>query len=541
MARLSEEFISQVKAANDIVDLFRIYADVKKRGRIYVCCCPFHSEKTPSCTIYPENNSFYCFGCHAGGDVIKFTMLTDNVNYIEAVKILAQRCGMTMPAFSPEEKQQSQFRDKCYEINRETANFYYLNLLKGTDRQGLQYLKSMQIRPETVQKYALGYAPDDTQSLYHHLRKKGYSDKELLVSGVCRKSRNTGIYDTFQNCIIFPAVDFRGNVTAFGGKPLNPPGSPELYTDRSPVSDKNKLIFSLNTAKKEMTAKSLILAENYFSAAAVYQAGFANVIAVPEIVTFHHIKAITQYAEELLLISSPASHYGQVQNIRNQCSEAGINLRIVSLPEASDSADFLRTHDIDSFRTLLVNAGDAVQTALQNSWEHLDTEQDKTVMIQESAKILAGIRNPLEREIYLNETARKLNLTPEQMQNQIDRFYHKTIKIQTTNSRFLEKSELLLQNPHNPGKIKAEQQLLVYLIRYPEEISNIRQKLSPEEFVSDSDRNLYRQICGADGNLPEYPPELQEILKDYQELEINAEAADDFIQKLKNSKKRRIL
>jgi len=533
MARLPEEFISQIKTANDIVDLFRAYADVKKRGRIYVCCCPFHSEKTPSCTIYPESNSFYCFGCHVGGDVIKFTMLTDQVNYIEAVKILAQRCNMTLPAFSPEEKQQSQFRDKCYEINRETGNFYYQNLLKSNDKQGLRYLKTLQIRPETVQKYAIGYASDDNDTLYRHLRKKGFSDKELLIAGVCQKDQNSGICDTFRNSIIFPVVDFRGNVTAFGGKSILDFYSPEYYTNHTPVADRNRLVFSLNIAKKEMISKSLVLAENYFNAVAIRQAGFANAIAVPERLTFHHIKTISQYAEELILISGSASPYGEIQNIRNQCSEAGINIRIASLTDVFDSAEFLRTHSAEDFRKLLTDAGDAVQTALKQ----INPEQDRTVMIQETAKILSQIRNPLDREIYLTETAQKFNLSPEQMQNQIDRVQHKTTKFRSNASRSLEKSELSLSIRPDARKIKAEQQLLVYLIRFPETIPNIQQQLSPEEFASDSDRNLYQSICEANGNFPEYPPELQEILEKYQEIELNDEAVQDFIKILKNIRK----
>ncbi|MBR0484516.1 MAG: DNA primase, partial [Oscillospiraceae bacterium] len=272
MARLPDEFISQLKSANDIVDMFRTYADVKKRGRIYVCCCPFHSEKTPSCTIYPDDDPhFYCFGCHEGGDVIRFVMLTDNVSYMEAVRILAQRCGMSLPVMNPEEKSSASLRDKCYEINRETANFYYQNLLKGSDKTGLQYLKYYQIRPETVRKYAIGYASGDWQNLHYHLRQKGYSDEEISASKVCRKNQNEKLYDTFRNRIIFPSVDFRGNVTGFGGRSADNENPLFLYTG---IQSENT-IFSLNFAKKENITKSLILAEDYFTASAIYQAGHA--------------------------------------------------------------------------------------------------------------------------------------------------------------------------------------------------------------------------------------------------------------------------
>ncbi len=539
MARLPEEFISQVKAANDIVDLFRAYADVQKRGRIYVCCCPFHSEKTPSCTIYPDNASFYCFGCHVGGDVIKFTMLTDNVNYIEAVKILAQRCGMALPAFSPQDRQESHFRDKCYEINRETANFYYQNLLHGSDKTGLRYLKTFQIRPETVKKYAVGYAPDDWQILHYHLRQKGYSDTEILASGVCMKNQNDKLYDTFRNRILFPVVDFRGNVTGFGAGAVSQAQPPEIYTGNTPVSHQNQTVFSLHIAKKEMISKTLILAENYFNAIAIYQAGFPNVIAVPDILTFYQIKAIRQYAEELIILSSPAMHCGEIQNIRNLCGQAGISLRIAPVQDAFDSAEFLKMHDTETFRNLLGNAGDAVQAVLQNSWEQFDAEQDKNQMIQESIEILSKLP-PLEREVYMTETAQKLEIPVEMLQSQLDANYQPK-KAYSNKSRSLSKEELSVLPKRNQKKINAEQQLLVYLVRYPEDISHIRKQLSPEKLVTDADRNLYQLICDNNGNLPEYPTELKKILLKYQDFDFNAQTAADCITVLNTTQKQVIL
>ena len=533
MARLPEEFISQIKSANDIVDMFRTYADVKKRGRIYVCCCPFHSEKTPSCTIYPENSSFYCFGCHEGGDVIRFVMLTDNVSYIEAVKILAQRCGMTLPAMNPEEKSRASLRDKCYEINRETANFYYQNLLKGSDKTGLQYLKYYQIRPETVRKYAVGYASGEWQNLHYHLRQKGYSDTEISASGVCRKNQNGKLFDTFRNRIILPAVDFRGNVTGFGGRAVDNASPPFLYAGMQ----SENTVFSLNFAKKEMTSKFLILAEDYFTASAIYQAGFENVIAVPENFTAHHAKSAVQYAEYLTVIFSPAFHYGDMQNLRNLCSSAGIPVRIVSLQNAFDSADFLRNYGKEAFKNLLEHAGDAVQVALQDSVQGLDEELDRTAIIRKSAEVLSGIKDNLEREIYLSQTAKKLNLSPEQMQTEIDRLSGKKRNFHADASRSLEKSELSAGFQPNIRQRRAEEQILVYLMRFPEEIPNIREKLPPELLVTDSGRAFYQLICQQNGIPEEISPELAEIISKYQEIDFTAESTAGCIQVLLSPRK----
>ena len=534
MARLPDEFISQLKSANDIVDMFRTYADVKKRGRIYVCCCPFHSEKTPSCTIYPDDDPhFYCFGCHEGGDVIRFVMLTDNVSYMEAVRILAQRCGMSLPVMNPEEKSSAPLRDKCYEINRETANFYYQNLLKGSDKTGLQYLKYYQIRPETVRKYAIGYASGDWQNLHYHLRQKGYSDEEISASKVCRKNQNEKLYDTFRNRIIFPAVDFRGNVTGFGGRSADNANPLFLYAGMQ----SENTIFSLNFAKKENIKKSLILAEDYFTASAIYQAGHANVIAVPENFTEYHAKAIQQYAEKLTVISSPASRYGNMQNLRNWCSSAGIAVEIVSLQDAFDSAEFIRNYGNEAFYKLLEHAGDAVQVALQDSVQGLDKTLDRTAIIRKSAQVLSGIKDPLEREIYLSQTAKKLALSPEQMQAQIDSFSEKKQVPRVNTSRSLEASELSAMPRLNNRQRIAEEQILVYLIRFPEEILNIRKKLPAELFLTDSGRAFYQLICQQNSIPDKIPPELAELIRKYQKIECTAESTDDCIQVLKSHRK----
>ncbi|MBR7083692.1 MAG: DNA primase [Oscillospiraceae bacterium] len=454
MARLSDEFISQLKSANDIVDLFRTYADVKKHGRIYTCCCPFHSEKTPSCTIYPESASFYCFGCHVGGDVVKFVMLMDNVNYMEAVHILAQRSGLTIPSQTFEDAQSSQLRDRCYEINRETANFYYQNLFQSPDKKGLQFLKFHHIQPATVKKYALGYASDDWQSLHHHLRQKGYSDKELFASELFRKNQNNKLYDYFRNRIIFPIVDFRGNVVAFGGMALDTKQSAFLYTESSPVSDRKKVIFSLNFAKKETSVNFIILAEDYFNAVSVYQAGFPNVIALPDSLNQFQVKALSQYTSEIVLIQSQAAHAGDLQTIQNLLSESEMHVKILTLSETPCSAEWIHNFGTKAFQERLLHTEDAVQTALQKSWNGFDMEQDKTAVIHETAKILSGIKDKLEREIYLSEMAQKLNLTPEQMQAQIDQISNMPVKRQSASSISISTEALIAsiesRNPHEP-------------------------------------------------------------------------------------------
>ncbi|MDE5753278.1 MAG: DNA primase, partial [Oscillospiraceae bacterium] len=269
MAKLSEEFINQLKEANPIVDVFNSYAELKKRGRIYVCCCPFHVEKTPSCTIYPDTHSFYCFGCGESGDVITLLMKMDDLSYMNAVRTLANRAGMTLPIQNKQEHKFQISYDKCYEINRETANFYYNKLLRGTDKSGLQFLAAHRIRPQTVKKFGIGFASDDPQQLLHYLRSKNYSENELLLTGVCRRNPDGSLSDYFRNQILFPVIDLRGNITGFTGKIIPGEESHWSVTPENAVFSRKKLLFSLNIARyaiAETASKTIILAQDALNA-----------------------------------------------------------------------------------------------------------------------------------------------------------------------------------------------------------------------------------------------------------------------------------
>ena len=535
MASIPEEFIEQVKFANDIVDLFRLYADVKKSGRIYLCCCPFHAEKTPSCAIYPESNSFYCFGCHVGGDVIKFITLTENVSYVEAIQILAQRSGLVMPSTSPEQKQKEFLRNKCYSLNRDAANFYYQQITKN--QESLQFLKAKQILPETVKQYALGYAPDEQSALYNYLKQKNYSEREIFASGLCRKNQNQKFYDSFRKRMIFPVVDSRDHVIAFGAMAIEQNQPEFFYTDSTPVASKNKIIFLLNKIHTLQNQEFFILAENYFQAVFLRQSGFENVIAIPDKLTAQQVNTIARYTKQILLISSPSAHYGDMQYIRNLCSQAEIFVRIVSLPNHADSAGFIRNYGAEAFRKQLEQAEDAVQNALENSWNGLDEEQDRTILLQKSAAVLAGIKNPLEREVYLTETARKFQLTPEQMQNLMDSLHHQRSPSSRSNSRSLSKEELNFSFRYSRKKRFSEEQILVYLVRFPEKISDIRSYLPPESFMTESYREIYQLICQNEGNFSEFPPKLSELVRKYQEIELNDECISDCVHVLNSSAK----
>ncbi len=506
MAKLPEEFISRLKATNDIVEVFRMYADLKKRGRIYVCCCPLHAEKTPSCTIYPDSASFYCFGCHEGGDVITLLMKVEHLSYMEAVKALADRCGMTVPASNPGEQRISVSRDKCYEINRETANFYYQNLLRGTRKEGLQFLAAQQIRPQTVKKFGLGFAPDEWHSLRDALKQKGFSEQELLFSGVCQKNHNS-VYDTFRNRLIFPVIDLRGNVAGFSGLEIYQPSG--RLASASPNQD--RILFSLSMAEKS-SMKNFILAEDPLNAVLLWQAGIQNVIATPgKFLTSGQIKLIKQYCSEIILISSDLQIISP--QMLNVLSNADLSPRIIQIGDAHSSGELIQKIGAEAFRHLLDQAGDARRIALQKA---ADQDSNPGNVIQRIVQVLVEIHDPLEREIYLTNTARELGIAPEILQSHVGKLRHEK---QPVNSGSRSLTSVELQQPVL-NKQPYREKILIYLMRHPEAISEASH-LSGKHFDLPEDAQLYRALCSGRDLEQEEQDRAVQLREIYQNLEIS--------------------
>ena len=296
-----EGFLQELKMRNDITDIVSSYVTLKRRGRNMVGLCPFHGEKTPSFNIYTENGSFYCFGCGVGGDVISFVMRIENLDYVDAVKFLAQRAGMDMPEDSYDNSM-SQLRTRIFEANREAARFYYSSLYTPKGIKGLEYLHSRQLSDRTIRHFGLGFADDDWSSLCKHLKGKGFKDNELVAANLAVQRKNgNGIYDRFTNRVMFPIIDLRGNVIAFGGRIMTDEKPKYLNTSDTPVFKKSTNLFSLNNAKNS-GKRTLILCEGYMDVISVNQAGFTNAVAtLGTALTSEQAMLIKRYADEVVI------------------------------------------------------------------------------------------------------------------------------------------------------------------------------------------------------------------------------------------------
>ena len=278
MVRLSDDFISEIKYRNDLGEIAASYMQLKRRGRNLTGLCPFHGEKTPSFHISTEHGLFHCFGCGAGGDVITFVMKIENLDYMEAVKFLAQRAGMTMPEDDFDDSL-SKMRTRIYEANREAARFYYQKLVSKEGSEGLAYLRGRGLADTTIRHFGLGFAPDERFALGNHLRSRGFTESEMIAANLVFRSRSgNSILDRFYNRVMFPIIDVRGNVIAFGGRIMSDQKPKYLNTSDPLVFNKSNNLFSLNNAKNAK-GDSLILCEGYMDVISLNQAGFTNAVA----------------------------------------------------------------------------------------------------------------------------------------------------------------------------------------------------------------------------------------------------------------------
>ena len=497
----SDDFLEQLRAACPMETIAGNYVNLIRRGRHYVCNCPFHSEKSPSCTIFPDTQSFYCFGCGAGGDVITWVRRMENLEFTDAVKQLAEKSGLQVPN-DREADRRAQLRTRIFAINRETANFYFRNLIAGNDKRGLQYFVSRQLKPETIKKYGLGYAPDSWNTLTDHLLKKGFTEEELLAANVAHRSGKGNLYDAFRGRVMFPIVDTRGAVIGFGGRVLDDSQPKYLNTAKTPVFDKGRNLFSLNFAK-DSSSTHMILAEGYMDVIAINQAGFSNVVAtLGTAITPEQARKLTQYAKEMIIAyDSDGPGQQATQKAINRFSEVGMPSRILHMTGAKDPDEFIKKYGSERFRLLLEQAGDAINFRLDRCENGLDTntESGKVQLLKRVVSVLAESQNPLEREVYLSRTANKWEISAEVLHQQVDRTIRSKRRLEATKEWKDIIEHTVRPEPQQPQsgnhlrERKAEERILFYILSKPEESAWIVDEIKPEQFSS----ALFQQVLNA--------------------------------------------
>jgi len=504
----NDEFLYALRNANPIETVMGSYVNLIRRGRNYVCSCPFHSEKTPSCTVFTDTQSFYCFGCGAGGDVITFVMKAENLDFMDAVKLLAERSGMEVPERNDRSSLSAQRRTRIYEMNRLAANYFYSNLIKGENKAGLQYFYKRKLTPATIKKYGLGFASDSFYELTNMLRSKGYSEDEIVEAWLGGRSQKTGkIYDLFRNRVMFPIVDLRGNIIGFGGRVLDDSKPKYLNTGATPVFDKGSNLFSMNFAKNA-DQKRLILCEGYMDVIAVNQAGFENVVAtLGTAITPDQARLISHYCDEVVVAyDSDGAGQNATQKAINHFSDVGLRTRILHMDGAKDPDEYIKKFGAQRFRNLIEGSDDANNFMLDRCEEglDLDSEGGKVELLKRVSRVLSGIESKIEREVYISRTANKYNFSTDVLKAHINEMIRLKKKSQQNAEWFdIQFSTINTKDDINPDAVKfkkeakAEGIIITYLLRRPEDAETIAAAAPPEIFVTAFNKRVYAALLKA--------------------------------------------
>lgn len=501
---LPDEFLQTIRDSNEITSVMSSYISLKRAGRDNVCLCPFHSEKTPSCHVYTDTQSFYCFGCGAGGDVITFIRLIENLDYIESVKLLAQRAGIPMPEEARD--QSAELKQRLLEINREAARFYRDVLLSEKGTEGRQYLSERRLSENTVRKYGLGYAPDSWDSLKNHMTAKGYSEQELITAALLSRSQKGNTYDKFRHRVMFPIIDRRGNIIAFGGRALEADAPAKyLNSDETPVFHKRSGLFSLNFAKNTKE-KFLILCEGYMDVISLNQAGFDNAVAtLGTAITPEQARLMRQYCEQVV-ISYDSDGAGQKATMKaiNLLSEAGVDARVLQMSGAKDPDEYVKKYGADGFRMLLQQSGGAISFELMKLTDglNMDTPEGKASYLKKAVNLLAEVNNKIDRMVYVSDTAKLCGMDS----GEIEKAVEERRRYKAYSARQEERRELINPrvNSRDNASIaalkltpeqKAERGIIAFMFHSPDMLAKVEAKLKAEDFPTEFYRNVFNSVA----------------------------------------------
>lgn len=474
---LSEAFLQELKFKTDIEDIISTYVTLRKNGSTSKGLCPFHNEKTPSFTVYSDTQSFYCFGCGAGGDAVTFLKKIENLDYIDAVKLLAQRAGLQMPDDNSYDDSLSKKRRRVLEINRETAKFYYSYLISPQGKIGLDYFLNRGLSMNTIKRFGLGFAPNEWDSLLKHLKLKGYRPSEMVEAGVVKIGRNNNYYDTFKNRVMTPIIDVRGNVIAFGGRVLDDSKPKYINTSDTLVYKKTNELFALNLAK-DSGKDNLILCEGYMDVIAMHQAGFTNAVAgCGTALTNEQVRLISRYAREVIL-AYDADEAGQkaLNKAVSLFKQTDVKVKIPALAGGKDPDEIIKKYGRDKFKGMLDGASNDTEFALLEIRKkyNVTTSQGKIDFLNEALKVLAGV-SPIEQDIYISRLADELSVDKSSIKIQLDSYAKKRIYRQKRSEYKTIVDNSIRENQRKSydenasiRQIRAEERIVGLLLRYPD-------------------------------------------------------------------------
>ena len=497
-------YIQELVARNDIYDVISRYVSLQRAGRLYKGLCPFHSERSASFMVYPETQSYYCFGCGAAGDVIKFTMEMNSLSYIEAVRYLAQQCGMPLP---DEDDGQAKLKARILEMNKLAARYFHNQLKEENGRQALHYLRERQLTDKTIVNFGLGYAPRGWQNLTDYLKSKGFTENEIVSAYLGARGKKGGIYDIFRDRIMFPIIDLRGNVIAFGGRRMGDEGGPKyLNSGDTPVFKKSNGLFALNLAKKS-GKDTFILAEGYMDVIAMHQAGFTNAVAtLGTALTSQQAKLIGDYAKKVV-ISYDSDEAGQKATARamDLFSKEDITVQVLSLEGAKDPDEYIKKYGRQRFEMKLEGANTALDFRLLELKKQYDISnpEQRVEYLTKACDILATLKNAIQQDVYCSRLANETDTDKASIKLQLDR----TVARRRKQRNYQKQRDLLhsgtAQNikvdyrrkNNTMPKAYAQQQIICALIRDNSLWPKVKSLVSAQNFTDGDMREAFTRFA----------------------------------------------
>lgn len=510
--RLPDSFMQDLKFRNNIADVVSNYVNLKKKGHNLVGLCPFHSEKTPSFNIYQDSESFYCFGCGVGGDVITFIRMIENLDYIESIKFLADRSGMELPEITGNDNV-TYIKNRIYEINREAARYFNKMLYSQDGKEALMYLKGRGLKNSTITHFGLGFSPKSRYSLVNHLASKGFKNSEMVQANLAYSNKSGNVSDRFFNRIMFPIIDLRGNVIAFGGRVMGDSKPKYLNTSDTLVFKKNQNLFSMNFAKKSKENK-LILAEGYMDVISLNQAGFDYAVAtLGTSLTKEQVRLISRYTDEVI-ISYDSDEAGQKATKRaiSLLRESDLLIRVLTIPKGKDPDEYIKSFGKDGplrFKQLIENSENDVLYSIDRIKKDIDLESPdgKIKYLIEASKILANLDKKIEREIYASKLSEEIGIEKSTIMLQVEKLLKKNNKLRMQKEfKDIRKSTVARLDKINPEKYEnlraanAEEALIAYLINNPDSVEYVYSKLKQDKFSTGFNRKIYESIIDRSKN-----------------------------------------
>ena len=496
--RYSDDIIEEVRQKNDIVDVVSQYVRLTRRGSTYFGLCPFHNEKTPSFSVTPGKQMYYCFGCGAGGNVYNFIMEYENYTFGEALKHLADRAGVELPKieYSREVREKAEQRAELLEINKQAAQYYYYQLRTEGGKIGYQYLSGRGLSEETMRKFGLGYSDKFGGGLYKFLKSKGYSDERLRESGLFNVDERHGMYDKFWNRVIFPIMDVNNRVIGFGGRVMGDGKPKYLNSPETKIFDKSRNLYGLNIARTTRK-KYLILCEGYMDVISMHQAGFTNAVAsLGTALTSGHASLLKRYTQEVLLLydSDEAGIRAALRGIPI-LRDAGVSSRVVNLKPYKDPDEFIKNMGAEAFEERLGQASDSFmfRVSIAESEFPMDEPQGQNRFFERCAELLLELKDELERNLYIEAIVKKYRgqygVSVEDLRKRVN-----TLALKGT------PAENRTQPKTSGGQNKKKKEsasdqvqklMLTWLVTYPGIFDKVAQYLNAEDFIVP----LYKEVA----------------------------------------------